>query len=111
METCLFENRPYVQAMKISVAETGAYLMKKALELMDKHPSVGDVRGKGLFVGLELVKNRKAKEPLHDPLVEGMRPPTARMKVPGRSHEAGGLLPAGRCQRDHARSAPGHHQE
>jgi taurine--2-oxoglutarate transaminase len=62
-------------------AEMGEYLKKKALELMDKHPSVGDVRGKGLFVGMELVKNRKTREPLHDGLVEGPRPPTAKMKV------------------------------
>ena len=34
-----------------------------------------------MFVGLELVKNRKTKEPIHDGLVEGPRPPTAKMKV------------------------------
>jgi len=62
-------------------AEMGGYLMKKALELKDKHPCVGDVRGKGLFVGLELVKNRKTREPIHDPFVEGVRPPTAKMKI------------------------------
>jgi len=62
-------------------AQMGEYLLGKALELKDKHPSIGDVRGKGLFVGLELVKNRKTKEPLHDPFVEGVRPPTAKMKV------------------------------
>jgi len=42
----------------------GAYLLEKAQELMEKHPCVGDVRGLGLFVGLELVKNRKSKEPM-----------------------------------------------
>ncbi len=42
----------------------GKYLMEKALELKDKHKSVGDVRGLGLFVGLELVKNKKSREPL-----------------------------------------------
>ncbi|MGB9700522.1 MAG: aminotransferase class III-fold pyridoxal phosphate-dependent enzyme [Thermodesulfobacteriota bacterium] len=62
-------------------AQLGEYLLRKALELQDKHPSIGDVRGKGLFVGMELVKNRKTKEPLHDPFVEGVRPPTAKMKV------------------------------
>jgi taurine---2-oxoglutarate transaminase len=62
-------------------AERGEYLMNKALELMDKHPSVGDVRGKGLFVGMELVKNRKTREPIQDPLWEGPRPPTAKMKI------------------------------
>jgi taurine--2-oxoglutarate transaminase len=62
-------------------AEMGEYLMQKALELKDKHPCVGDVRGKGLFVGLELVKDRRTKEPIHDPLFEGPRPPTGKMKV------------------------------
>jgi taurine--2-oxoglutarate transaminase len=45
-------------------AKMGAYLLEKAKELMDKHPCVGDVRGLGLFVGLELVKNKKTREPL-----------------------------------------------
>jgi taurine--2-oxoglutarate transaminase len=70
-------------------AEMGQYLKKKALELMDKHPSIGDVRGKGLFVGMELVKNRKTREPLHDGLVEGPRPPTAKMKVLGKAMQEG----------------------
>jgi taurine--2-oxoglutarate transaminase len=42
----------------------GAYLLEKARELQEKHPCVGDVRGLGLFVGLELVKNRKTREPM-----------------------------------------------
>ncbi len=45
-------------------ARMGAYLLEQARLLADKHPCVGDVRGKGLFVGLELVKNRRTKEPL-----------------------------------------------
>src|SRR5262249_43390659 len=32
--------------------------------LAEKHPSIGDVRGLGCFWGLELVKNRKTREPL-----------------------------------------------
>jgi taurine--2-oxoglutarate transaminase len=70
-------------------AEMGEYLMQKALEMKDEHPSVGDVRGKGLFVGMELVKNRKTKEPIHDPLFEGPRPPTAKMKVLGQAMKDG----------------------
>ena len=45
-------------------AELGEYLLEKAMELKEKHPSVGDVRGLGLFVGLELVKNKETREPL-----------------------------------------------
>ena len=54
-------------------AKMGEYLLEKALELKDKHPSVGDARGIGLFVGLELVKNRKTREPLI-PLDAKVRP-------------------------------------
>jgi taurine--2-oxoglutarate transaminase len=32
--------------------------------MADRHPSIGDIRGKGLFFGLELVKNRETREPL-----------------------------------------------
>jgi taurine--2-oxoglutarate transaminase len=69
--------------------ELGSYLMEKAMELQDKHPCIGDVRGKGLFVGLELVKNRKTKEPIHDPYVEGPRPPTAKAKVLAKALQEG----------------------
>jgi len=54
-------------------AKMGRYLLEKAMELKDKHPSIGDVRGLGLFVGLELVKNRKTKEPMV-PVVGKIRP-------------------------------------
>src|SRR5699024_2234982 len=33
-------------------------------ELKDNHPSVGDVRGLGVFWAIELVKNRETREPL-----------------------------------------------
>jgi taurine--2-oxoglutarate transaminase len=70
-------------------AEMGNYLMDKALELQEKHPCIGEVRGKGLFVGLELVKDRKTREPIHDPWFEGPRPPTAKMKVLGKALQEG----------------------
>ena len=42
----------------------GDYLLERANELKEKHPCVGDVRGLGLFVGLELVKNKGTREPI-----------------------------------------------
>ncbi|MCE5335589.1 MAG: aminotransferase class III-fold pyridoxal phosphate-dependent enzyme [Desulfobacteraceae bacterium] len=54
-------------------AKMGKYLLEKATELKDKHPCVGDVRGLGLFVGIELVKNKKTREPIM-PVAAKIRP-------------------------------------
>jgi taurine---2-oxoglutarate transaminase len=47
-----------------NAADHGAYLAEALPALAAKHPSIGDVRGLGLFWGLELVKNRETKEML-----------------------------------------------
>jgi 4-aminobutyrate aminotransferase len=41
----------------------GEYALKRFKEMMDRHELIGDVRGKGLLIGVDLVKNRKTKEP------------------------------------------------
>src|SRR5258708_2915119 len=41
----------------------GEYLIARLRELQQRHEQIGDVRGKGLLVGVELVKNRSTKEP------------------------------------------------
>jgi len=43
----------------------GEYLLARLKELQERHPSVGEVRGLGLFAAVELVKNRKTKEPFN----------------------------------------------
>ncbi|XP_064599856.1 5-phosphohydroxy-L-lysine phospho-lyase-like [Liolophura sinensis] len=43
--------------------QVGAYLKEKMLGLMEKFPVIGDVRGEGLFVGVDLVKDRETREP------------------------------------------------
>jgi taurine--2-oxoglutarate transaminase len=41
------------------------YVREKLTALKEKHPSIGDVRGMGLFWAVELVKNRETKEPFN----------------------------------------------
>lgn len=41
----------------------GELLMERMRELQARHPIVGDVRGKGLLIGVELVRNRETREP------------------------------------------------
>ena len=40
----------------------GAHFMAGAKALMDKHSIIGDVRGRGLMIGIELVRDRKTRE-------------------------------------------------
>ncbi|MBW8822166.1 MAG: aminotransferase class III-fold pyridoxal phosphate-dependent enzyme, partial [Streptomyces sp.] len=43
----------------------GTAVLEPALrELAERHPSIGEVRGVGMFWALELVKNRETREPL-----------------------------------------------
>ena len=55
-----------------NVTDMGTYLMGRLEELKDKHDIVGDVRGKGLFCGLELVTDRETKEPVHESVTQAI---------------------------------------
>jgi adenosylmethionine-8-amino-7-oxononanoate aminotransferase len=46
-----------------NAAQQGRYLLSQLQELATRHPTVGDVRGLGLLCALELVKDRRTKEP------------------------------------------------
>lgn len=46
-----------------NAAVVGDYFMARLLELKDRHRAIGDVRGKGLMLAVELVKDRASKEP------------------------------------------------
>lgn len=43
--------------------EVGEYAIDALEEIKSRHPSMGEVRGKGLMIGVEFVKDRETKEP------------------------------------------------
>lgn len=46
----------------------GAVMLKRLDAMKEQYPFVGDVRGRGLLLGIELVKDKKTKEPLPKPV-------------------------------------------
>ena len=46
-----------------NAAIVGEYTLDALAELKARHPSMGDVRGKGLMIGVEFVKDKQTKEP------------------------------------------------
>jgi 4-aminobutyrate aminotransferase len=44
----------------------GDYALDALNEIAVRHPGIGQVRGKGLMIGVEFVKNKQSKEPAHD---------------------------------------------
>ncbi len=46
-----------------NAAEVGQYTLDALAEIQARHPSIGDVRGLGLMIGVEFVLNRETREP------------------------------------------------
>ena len=65
-----------------NAARMGEYIMGRLAGWPHKHPIVGDVRGRGLMIGIELVKNQETREPN----------PEARNKVIERAFHQGLLV-------------------
>ena len=45
--------------------DMGNYLMARLRELQQRHEAIGDIRGEGLLIGVELVKDRETRQPFH----------------------------------------------
>lgn len=50
----------------------GDYMLEALNVLADKHSVIGDVRGKGLFLGAELVSDRDSRDPVDEKLVQAV---------------------------------------
>jgi len=69
LKTIELIEREYMQ----NAATVGQYTLDALAEIMARHPSIGDVRGIGLMIGVEFVKDRKTKTPaeeLRDKIVD-----------------------------------------
>ena len=50
----------------------GAYMLDQLRALQDRHAVIGQVRGKGLFLGAELVKDRDSRDPADEKMVQAV---------------------------------------
>lgn len=51
------------EGLQENARKVGAKLLERLQDLKDKHPAIGDVRGKGLMLALEFVTDRDSKTP------------------------------------------------
>jgi 4-aminobutyrate aminotransferase-like enzyme len=47
-------------------AQVGQLMLQRMRKMQEEHPIIGEVRGKGLLLGIELVKDRSTKEPFEE---------------------------------------------
>ncbi len=65
--------------------KSGKYFLKRLKELAETHELIGDVRGVGLMIGVELVKNQQTKEPAVEESI----------KIRDEARKRGLILPSG----------------
>lgn len=61
------------QGLLTAVQEKGRVLMDQLHQAFGQHPFVGDIRGRGLFVGIELVADRAKKTPFAKPVAAALK--------------------------------------
>jgi adenosylmethionine-8-amino-7-oxononanoate aminotransferase len=86
------------------VAPLGRLLHEKLESAFGGHPHVGDIRGRGLFIGLELVQDRATKRPFDPALRLHARVKRAALQAGLLCYPTGGTLDG--VQGDHVLLAP-----
>jgi adenosylmethionine-8-amino-7-oxononanoate aminotransferase len=87
-----------------AVRARGAQLMRSLRAALGDHPHVGDIRGRGLFVGVEFVLDRASKRPFDPSCRVHARVKTAAMERGLMVYPMGGTIDGARG--DHALIAP-----
>jgi len=87
-----------------NVRERGRQLKLVLRQRLCDHPFVGDIRGRGLFVGLEIVQDRKTKQPFDPSLNQAVKIKKAAMELGLMCYPGGGT--ADGYQGDHVLLAP-----
>jgi len=49
-----------------NAGRVGEYILRRIREMAEVNPVIGDIRGKGLMIGIDLIKDHKTKEPARD---------------------------------------------
>ena len=70
----------------------GEHLKRRLLELQTRQPLIGDVRGMGLMLGVELVRDRQTKEPANTETAEVMERSRQRGLLIGKGGLYGNVL-------------------
>jgi 4-aminobutyrate aminotransferase-like enzyme/Ser/Thr protein kinase RdoA (MazF antagonist) len=77
------------EQLQRNALDVGEYLKENLRKLQRRYPVIGDIRGLGLFIGIELVEDKISKEPAPDKagfLVEFLKENNVLLSIDGRSN-------------------------
>ncbi len=80
------------EGLQENARTVGGYLREKLLDLADRHPIIGEVRGLGLMLGIELVRNRDSREPATTETLEVLEQARDRGLLLGKGGLAGNVI-------------------
>jgi 4-aminobutyrate aminotransferase-like enzyme len=77
------------EQLQDNALEVGAHLLAGLRQLLDRHELIGDVRGTGLFIGIEVTRDREARSPADREaahIVERMKDRGVLLSIDGPDH-------------------------
>ena len=93
------------EELQQNAQEVGGYLSDRLSRLMERHHCIGDVRGAGLFLGIEFVKDRETRTPDAEKAsaaVEAMKQRGVLLSTDGPAHNVIKITPPIVFGREHA---------